>query len=272
MIHRDEHDETRTKGRTRGEEPSETTPLFSGISVDECDVAPLSCNKSRETIADDVVDILRLGVPIAISYLSWIGKKTTDSALLGHVSQKALAAASLSDLWTMTTQVLLSGRVLRVLVGGAVGSGTRTRGSSFGIHGKKSNSVPHAICVSSVYRRAVRQPKTCWHLPAGIVRCTFRCEHFCIFGMEPYRKSMDVVWQRSRYIQNGWLLCSGFEFRHSWHDWIQPGTCSWLVEWKTYTSIALPAASFAANRCSFARCWIVFSLLNSFSHKELCTR
>jgi hypothetical protein len=52
-------------------------------------------------------------------------KKTTDSALLGHVSQQALAAASLSDLWTMTTQVLLSGRVLRVLVGGAIGSGMR---------------------------------------------------------------------------------------------------------------------------------------------------
>jgi hypothetical protein len=106
------------------------------------------------SILDDILDTLKLGVPIAVSYLSWVGvsyvtiericieklgiqlnlvafaligpqKKTTDSALLGHVSQQALAAASLSDLWTMTTQVLLSGRVLRVLVGGAIGSGTR---------------------------------------------------------------------------------------------------------------------------------------------------
>jgi MATE family multidrug resistance protein len=49
--------------------------------------------------------------------------KTTDSALLGHVSRDALSAAALSDLWTMCTQVLLSGRVLGVLVGGAVGAG-----------------------------------------------------------------------------------------------------------------------------------------------------
>jgi Na+-driven multidrug efflux pump len=50
-------------------------------------------------------------------------KKTTDTALLGHVSQDALSAAALSDLWTMTTQVLLNGRILGVLVGGAVGAG-----------------------------------------------------------------------------------------------------------------------------------------------------
>jgi MATE family multidrug resistance protein len=49
--------------------------------------------------------------------------KTTDSALLGHVSRDALSAAALSDLWTMCTQVLLSGRILGVLVGGAIGAG-----------------------------------------------------------------------------------------------------------------------------------------------------
>ena len=49
--------------------------------------------------------------------------KTTDSALLGHVSRDALAAAALSDLWTMCTAVLIQGRVLDVLVGGAIGAG-----------------------------------------------------------------------------------------------------------------------------------------------------
>jgi MATE family multidrug resistance protein len=49
--------------------------------------------------------------------------KTTDTALLGHVSGKALSAAALSDLWTMCTQVLINGRILGVLVGGAVGAG-----------------------------------------------------------------------------------------------------------------------------------------------------
>lgn len=49
--------------------------------------------------------------------------KTTDSALLGHVSAEALAAASLSDLWTMCTAVFIQGRVLGILVGAAIGAG-----------------------------------------------------------------------------------------------------------------------------------------------------
>jgi Na+-driven multidrug efflux pump len=49
--------------------------------------------------------------------------KTTDTALLGHVSPDALSAAALSDLWTMCTAMLVQGRVLDILVGGAVGAG-----------------------------------------------------------------------------------------------------------------------------------------------------
>lgn len=49
--------------------------------------------------------------------------KTTDTALLGHVSAEALSAAALSDLWTMCTGILIQGRVLDILVGGAVGAG-----------------------------------------------------------------------------------------------------------------------------------------------------
>ena len=49
--------------------------------------------------------------------------KTTDSALLGHVSADALSSAALSDLWTMCSGVLIQGRVLGILVGAAVGAG-----------------------------------------------------------------------------------------------------------------------------------------------------
>lgn len=49
--------------------------------------------------------------------------KTTDSALLGHVNADALAAAALSDLWTMCTAVFIQGRILSVLCGAAVGAG-----------------------------------------------------------------------------------------------------------------------------------------------------
>ncbi len=48
--------------------------------------------------------------------------KTTDTALLGHVSGEALSAAALSDLWTMCTGVLLQGRILGVLVGQSIGA------------------------------------------------------------------------------------------------------------------------------------------------------
>ena len=46
----------------------------------------------------DAMDTVTLGFPIFLSMLSWVGMKTTDSALLGHVSGDALAAAALSDL------------------------------------------------------------------------------------------------------------------------------------------------------------------------------
>jgi Na+-driven multidrug efflux pump len=57
--------------------------------------------------------------------------KTTDTALLGHVSAEALSAAALSDLWTMCTSVLVQGRVLDVLVGGAVGAGNPKLGGIY---------------------------------------------------------------------------------------------------------------------------------------------
>jgi MATE family multidrug resistance protein len=113
--------------RDKAAATSETASLVQSAEIFVSDDArceeSTGSKKQGERILDDAADILKLGIPIAISYLSWVGKKTTDTALLGHVSQEALAAASLSDLWCMTSQVLLSGRVLRVLVGGAVGSG-----------------------------------------------------------------------------------------------------------------------------------------------------
>lgn len=57
--------------------------------------------------------------------------KTTDTALLGHVSADALSAAALSDLWTMCTGVLVQGRVLDILVGGAVGAGNPRLGGVY---------------------------------------------------------------------------------------------------------------------------------------------
>jgi MATE family multidrug resistance protein len=92
-----------------------------------------SSNESEEDdgIWSDVKDTFFLGIPIFLSMLSWTAMKTTDSALLGHVSADALAAAALSDLWTMSTGVLIQGRVLGILVGAAVGAGNPKLGGIY---------------------------------------------------------------------------------------------------------------------------------------------
>lgn len=87
--------------------------------------------EEKETLDDDPIpsiwndayDTIVLGIPIFGSMLSWVGMKTTDSALLGHVSAQALVASSLSDLFTMCTGVFIQARVLSILCGNAVGAG-----------------------------------------------------------------------------------------------------------------------------------------------------
>jgi Na+-driven multidrug efflux pump len=98
---------------------NEKLPLLgkANISIDE------ETTSGLPTIREEAWDILKLGIPIFIARLSFVGMKTTDTALLGHVSRKALSAAALSDLWTMCSQVLLYGQVLGVFIGGAIGAG-----------------------------------------------------------------------------------------------------------------------------------------------------
>lgn len=103
---------------------SETQPLVPKLATDEENPRPTTLDSTQTpSVATDAWDIIQLGVPIFISRLSFVGMKTTDTALLGHVSREALSASALSDLWTMCSQVLLNGRILGVLVGGAVGAG-----------------------------------------------------------------------------------------------------------------------------------------------------
>jgi hypothetical protein len=92
---------------------------------------PSNENDDSTTMFQDAVDILVLSGPIFLAMISWLGMKTTDTALLGHVSADALAAAALSDLWTMCTAVLIQGRVLGILVGGAMGAGNPKLGGIY---------------------------------------------------------------------------------------------------------------------------------------------
>lgn len=93
---------------------TEKKPLLQkeNVSIEVEDV------NSLPTVSEEAWDIVKLGIPIFIARLSFVGMKTTDTALLGHVSREALSAAALSDLWTMCSQVLLYGQVLGVFIGG----------------------------------------------------------------------------------------------------------------------------------------------------------
>eukprot|EP00584_Thalassiosira_punctigera_P002158 CAMPEP_0172531628 /NCGR_PEP_ID=MMETSP1067-20121228/4955_1 /TAXON_ID=265564 ORGANISM="Thalassiosira punctigera, Strain Tpunct2005C2" /NCGR_SAMPLE_ID=MMETSP1067 /ASSEMBLY_ACC=CAM_ASM_000444 /LENGTH=519 /DNA_ID=CAMNT_0013316025 /DNA_START=38 /DNA_END=1597 /DNA_ORIENTATION=+ len=76
----------------------------------------------NNTILEDVLDTFHLAMPMFVARVSFVGMKTTDTALLGHVSGQALSAAALSDLWTMCTAVLIQGRVLGIFVGQSIGA------------------------------------------------------------------------------------------------------------------------------------------------------
>lgn len=97
-----------------------------GLRITSGEQEPLirtSVYDESSSVWNDCKDTLRLAVPIFFSMISWVGMKTTDTALLGHVSADALSAAALSDLWTMCTEVFIRGRVLGILVGSALGAG-----------------------------------------------------------------------------------------------------------------------------------------------------
>ncbi|EJK67992.1 hypothetical protein THAOC_10882, partial [Thalassiosira oceanica] len=104
----------------------ETSPLVGDVGPKGDDAAGDAESQDREaTFKDDVLDTLHLAGPIFVSRVSWVGMKSTDTALLGHTSGDALSAAALSDLYTMCTAVLIQGRVLGILVGQTSGADNR---------------------------------------------------------------------------------------------------------------------------------------------------
>mmetsp|Transcript_35084 Transcript_35084/g.69126 ORF Transcript_35084/g.69126 Transcript_35084/m.69126 type:complete len:505 (-) Transcript_35084:503-2017(-) len=115
-------------------EDAETIPILPRdkrvISYVETDYACIdqvdpAIDPAAASNASDAAEILALAVPMFFSRVSWVGIKTTDSALLGHVGPGALAAASLSDLYTACSGVLIMGGGLGILVSQCAGSGNR---------------------------------------------------------------------------------------------------------------------------------------------------
>ena len=123
------------------ERPSSLSTLYSSINNQGSDqeaqkVEKVSTSSSKKLISHqllhynesymaEVLDTITLAVPIFFSSISWVGMKTTDTALLGHISSEALSAAALSDLYTMCTGVLVQGKILGIFIGQAVGAGNK---------------------------------------------------------------------------------------------------------------------------------------------------
>jgi Na+-driven multidrug efflux pump len=70
----------------------------------------------------EVTELLKLSVPLAITSLSWVGMATTDTAVVGHLGTRYLAAAATADLWTSSTGVFISGGVLGFFCGRSIGA------------------------------------------------------------------------------------------------------------------------------------------------------
>eukprot|EP00041_Stephanoeca_diplocostata_P033944 m.1137073 g.1137073 ORF g.1137073 m.1137073 type:complete len:148 (-) comp24434_c3_seq2:178-621(-) len=88
---------------------------------EEDDAKTPPARPKRKTVIQEACDILYLAGPIFIAMFSWVGMKTTDTALLGHVGTEKLSASALSDLWTTSTGVFVQGRVLGMFCGQAFG-------------------------------------------------------------------------------------------------------------------------------------------------------
>jgi len=79
--------------------------------------------KSKQSFGKELAEIISLALPISVGRISWTGMKTTDTALLGHVGTEFLAASSVSDLYTSSSGVFLSGRMVGTLCSQAIGAG-----------------------------------------------------------------------------------------------------------------------------------------------------
>ena len=70
----------------------------------------------------EVWDLLTLTLPVFVASIAFVGMKTTDTSLMGHVGSDALDASSYSDLYTQSSGVFITAGSLGVFTGQAYGA------------------------------------------------------------------------------------------------------------------------------------------------------
>ena len=131
------------------------------LAVDENNAVPASRRTRVLALARTVGKFAAMAAMILTSSLSWVGMKTTDTALLGHAGTEYLKAAAVSDLWTSSMGVLLSGRVLATFCGqaiGAAGKDTEKASRTAGIWLQTSLVVLAMVMVPVLVLWAVTSP------------------------------------------------------------------------------------------------------------------
>jgi len=90
----------------------------------------------QPSIRNEMITLIKLAIPVACTSISWVAMKSTDTALLGHVTKIVkhadnfsedksyyLSVSSYADLWMSTTSVLIQGSVLNILAAPCLESG-----------------------------------------------------------------------------------------------------------------------------------------------------
>lgn len=104
---------------TKKLEYSHISPVSSSAICDDA---------KRPTFIQTCIAVIALAAPLAVSRLSWVAMKTTDTALIGHTSTLYLSASAVADLYTQSTGVFISGGILSTFVAQAYGSTNKVMG------------------------------------------------------------------------------------------------------------------------------------------------
>ena len=97
-----------------------------GDADDDADAADDNDDDDKPTsFGKELCMLIKTFIPIFLMMSSWVAMNVTDSALLGHVGTMYLDAQALQSLWTSSTGVFLTARVLVTFCAQSFGAGNK---------------------------------------------------------------------------------------------------------------------------------------------------